>query len=197
MASTAELLERFSKKPIMQQACHAKLPMSVTNRHRMSSKKASVPTERQTLSSQHKAGVGNGVVLGVRGGIRFHGAGIAPIIRDAVQAGRVLHIVDAADVLLLHGDGQAFHRVLKLRYFAFGASQPLFQYALVVGNRLHSFGKSRHIAVQPIHILLEIGCFFCKFIGRNIGSKHDFAALQVPPGRAVLRLDDTCLDDVC
>ena len=107
-----------------------------------------------------------------------------------------MHIVDAADVLLLHGDGQAFHRVLKLRYFAFGASQPLFQYALVVGNRLHSFGKSRHIAVQPIHILLEIGCFLCKFIGRNIGSKHDFAALQIPIRRAVLRLDNTCLDNV-
>ena len=121
----------------MQQACHAKLPMSVTNRHRMSSKKASVPTERQTLSSQHKAGVGNGVVLGVRGGIRFHGAGIAPVIRDAVQAGRVLHIVDAADVLLLHGDGQAFHRVLKLRYFT-NSSFKSGQYTVIEEVRITS-----------------------------------------------------------
>ena len=84
------------------------------------------------VSPQHKAGVGDCVVLRIRRCIRPHRAGIPPVVGDAVQPGGVLHIVDTADVLLLHGDGQPVHRVLKLRYFAFGASQPLFQYAMVV-----------------------------------------------------------------
>ena len=40
----------------------------------------------------------------------------APIVRDAVQPGRVLHIVDAADILLLHGQGPVSYTHLTALY---------------------------------------------------------------------------------
>ena len=77
---------------------------------------------------------------------------------------------------------------------------------------VHLGGKQRfYIAVledvpvgrdddEPEHFLLLDGSNAVADLGDllagGVGSKHDFAALQIPIRRAVLRLDNTCLDNV-
>ncbi len=101
--------------------------------------------------SKHEAGIRCGIALYVRGVICGHYTGSLPIIGHAVKPRGVFYIVDASGKLLLHGNGQALHRLLQLGYLLLHFQHLLLFAENGVSQRLHGFGHAGHIAVQTIH----------------------------------------------